>query len=299
METKLLSLIVPIYKKEKTIENELLNLYEVLKTTNYNFEIIGVVDGTNLDGSLISAKKAAARKKEIKIYGYKNNKGKGLAVRYGMQKASGDVVMFIDSGGDINPQGIIMLLEHMKWYNADIIIGSKMHPASKVYYPLKRRILSFGYYYFVKILFGLKIRDTQTGLKAYKRKVLDKVLDKLVVKRFAFDIEILAVANQFGFNEIYDAPVEIKGDFGQSSIIGIFTNNGIWGFVVDTLGVWYRMYLLNYYKSSRERLKIYDEDLELYLNTGDMKDKKQQFIIDLVNRIYRAIIGKPLQDGLQ
>ena len=161
MKIELLSLIVPVYKKEKTIEQELLNLHDVLKSTNYNFEIIAVIDGTNLDKSLESAKKASQQKKEIKAYGYKNNKGKGQAVRFGMQKAQGDVIMFIDSGGDIHPSGIIMLLEHMKWYNADIIIGSKMHSASKVHYPLKRKILSLGYYYFVKTLFGLKIRDTQ------------------------------------------------------------------------------------------------------------------------------------------
>jgi glycosyltransferase involved in cell wall biosynthesis len=288
MKIELLSLIVPVYKKEKTIERELFQLWEVLKKTNYTFEIIAVVDGTNLDDSLAAAQRAAAQKKEIKAIGYTNNKGKGQAVRFGMQKAKGDVVMFIDSGGDINPDGIIMLLEHMKWYNADIIIGSKMHPASKVAYPIKRKILSIGYYYFVKLLFGLKTRDTQTGLKAYKRKVLDKVLDRLVVKRFAFDIEILAVANKLGFKKIYDAPVEIKGDFGQSSIVGLFTKNGIWGFVIDTLGVWYRMNILKYYAKDSKRVKIFDEDLQLYVNTGEMRGK-QALIIKFINKILKPI----------
>jgi glycosyltransferase involved in cell wall biosynthesis len=288
MKIELLSLIVPVYKKEKTIEQELLALHEVLKSTNYNFEIIAVVDGTNLDKSLDSAKKAGFRKKEIKAIGYKNNKGKGQAVRFGMQKAKGDVVMFIDSGGDINPAGIIMLLEHMKWYNADIIIGSKMHPASKVHYPLKRKILSFGYYYFVKLLFGLKTRDTQTGIKAYKRKVIDKVLERLVVKRFAFDIEILAVANKLGFKKIYDAPVEIKIDFNDSSIAGLFTKNGIWPFVRDTIAVWYRMNILHYYSSRRDRVKVFDEDLQLYINNGDMKGNKQ-VIINIVNNFWNKL----------
>lgn len=290
MNITLLSLIVPVYKKEKSIEKELLDLHAILKNTSYNFEIIAVIDGTSLDNSLESAKKAASQKKEIKAIGYKHNKGKGQAVRFGMQKALGDVVMFIDSGGDINPQGIIMLLEHMKWYNADIIIGSKMHPASKVSYPLKRKILSFGYYYFVKLLFGLKIRDTQTGLKAYKRKVLDKVLDRLVVKRFAFDIEILAVANKLGFKKIYDAPVEITANFSESSIVGIFTSNGIWGFVIDTLGVWYRMNILHYYSSRKDRIKTFDEDLQLYVNNGNMKGDKQ-IIINIVNRLWHKLFN--------
>ena len=76
MKIELLSLIVPVYKKEKTIEKELLDLWEVLKNTGYNFEIIAVVDGTNLDDSLEAALRAADQKKEIKAIGYKNNKGK-------------------------------------------------------------------------------------------------------------------------------------------------------------------------------------------------------------------------------
>ncbi len=285
MQIEKLSLIVPIYKKEKTIYKELLDLWNVLKTTNYNFEIIGVVDGTSLDNSYEEAKKLSKEKSEIKVYGYATNKGKGQAVRYGMEKSKGDVVMFIDSGGDINPQGIIMLLEHMKWYNADIIIGSKMHSASKVNYPFKRKIFSYGYFLFVKALFGLKIRDTQTGLKAYKRKVLEKVLDRLVVKRFAFDIEILAVANKLGFKKIYDAPVEVNLDFAGSSILGLFSSNGIWSFVKDTLAIWYRMYILNYYSGRQKRKKIFDPELGYEVNNGDMYGKKQR-IVRLVNLVW-------------
>ena len=120
MEIELLSVIIPIYKKEKTIRKELIKIYNILKKTPYNFEIIGVVDGTSLDNSFAEA--SSLRKHRIKIYGYENNYGKGFAVRYGMQKSQGDVISFIDSGGDINPQGLIMLLEHMKWYQADIIV---------------------------------------------------------------------------------------------------------------------------------------------------------------------------------
>jgi len=287
MKIELLSVIVPVYKKQKTIEKELQDLSEVLGRTNYKYEIIAVVDGTSLDNSYEEAKRTDSSK--IRIYGYKKNYGKGQAVRYGMQKAKGDVITFIDSGGDINPQGIIMLLEHMKWYNADIIVGSKLHSASKVNYPFKRKILTYGYYLFVKLLFGLKIRDTQTGLKAYKREVLEKVLPRLVVKRFAFDIEILAVANYLGFKKIFDAPVEVDMDFSESSIVGLFTNNGVWNFAYDTLAVWYRMHILNYYMDRNNRINVYDEDLQMYVNTGDMKNRKQS-IINLVNKSFPQFI---------
>ena len=273
MEINLLSVIVPIYKQEKTIQKDLLNIYETLSKTPYNFEIIGVVDGTTLDNSLNEAKKI--KKTNVKIFGYKNNKGKGQAVRFGMQKASGDIISFIDSGMDIMPSGIIMLLEHMKWYNADIIIGSKLHPASIVKnYPTKRKLLTYCYYMLVKILFGLKVRDTQTGLKAYKRKVLEKVLDLLVVKTFAFDIELLAVANKLGFKKIYDAPVIVTWEPTNTSLSKVFRSGIIKDFMMDTLAVWYRMNILKYYYNGRNRVKIFDEDLGMHINTGAMYEKK-------------------------
>src|SRR5205085_11878020 len=103
-----------------------------------------------------------------------------------------------------------MLLNHMEWYNADIIVGSKLHPVSKVNYPIYRTILSWGYRIFTSTLFGFRVRDTQVGLKFFKRKVVMDVLPRLVVKRFALDIEILAVAYSLGYKRIYEAPVKIN-----------------------------------------------------------------------------------------
>ena len=73
---------------------------------------------------------------------------------------------------DINPNSISMILEHMEWYEADVIVGSKRHPASKVNYNWLRRIYSKGYFLLVRILFGLRLTDTQTGLKAFRSSVV-------------------------------------------------------------------------------------------------------------------------------
>jgi dolichol-phosphate mannosyltransferase len=284
MEIKLLSVIVPIYKQEKTIKSDLLNIHKTLKQTPYKFEIIGVIDGHELDNSMSKANEL--KEKEIKVFGYKTNHGKGQAIRYGMQKAKGDIVTFIDSGGDINPLGIVMLLEHMKWYGADVIVGSKLHPASKVKnYPiLKTKI----YYWLTKLLFKLKIRDTQTGLKAYKKEVLQDVLDRLVIKRFGFDIEILSVANRLGYKNICDAPVEINYDAEKSTYINKGYMKTIMQILSDTLAVWYRMHVLKYYDNGRKRKRVFDKELDMWINTGGMTDKRQ-YIIDTVNRVHKNL----------
>lgn len=267
----LISLIVPIYKQEKTIVKDLTNILTAMSNTRWNYEVIGVVDGF-LDKSFEEAFKI--ENPNLKIYGYESNRGKGYAVRYGMAKSSGDIVAFLDSGMDINPNGVSLILEHMEWYDADIMVGSKRHSASKVSYPVIRKIFSFFYQVLVRVLFGLRVRDTQVGLKVFKREVLEKVLPRLLVKKFAFDIEMLAVANHLGFNKIFDAPVEIKIDFKDNSSFSplkLVFNQNIWWMVWDTLAVFYRLKVQRFYDNESRRLWIYDKDLEMRINTGELK----------------------------
>lgn len=267
---KLVSIIVPAYKQEKTIVKDIERIYSTMSQTRWEFEIIIVVDGF-IDDTFKKAKECL-KKKNISVVGYETNHGKGYAVRYGMARAKGDFIAFIDSGMDIDPNGISMILEHMEWYGADIMVGSKRHPASKVEYPLIRRIYSRGYQFLVLMLFGLRIRDTQTGLKVFKRAVLEKVLPRLLVKKFAFDIELLAVSKHLGFGKIYEAPVFVNLDFSSSS----FTYKALFDkqiqlMIHDTLAVFYRLRLLKYYDDDSSRKWTYDEELEMRVNTGEYK----------------------------
>lgn len=206
MSNMLVSVIVPAYKKEKTITQDVQRLYDALSASRWDFELIVVVDGF-LDKTYEVAKKINLE--NLHVVGYETNRGKGYAVRYGMARAKGDIIAFIDAGMEIDPNGISMLLEHMEWYDAHVLVGSKRHPASITTYTLMRKIYSWGYFLGVKLLFGLNVTDTQAGIKVYKREVLEKVLPRLVVKQFAFDIELLAVAHYLGFKKIYDAPIKI------------------------------------------------------------------------------------------
>ncbi len=263
-----ISVIVPAYKQEKTIVVDLRRIRAVLNQMRYRNELICVVDGI-LDKTFKKATQFAKNKKNVKVIGYEHNKGKGNAVRFGMAASRGDIIAFIDSGMDLNPNGLSMLLEHFEWYNADIVVGSKRHPASKVEYPWQRKILSIGYQILTFCLFGLKIRDTQVGMKFYRKAVLDKVLPRLLVKEFAFDIEILAVANKLGFKRIYEAPIEVKLDFRGSSGI---TNHKFLRTVIkmmwDTLAVFYRLRILGYYDTKNKRKWRHDPELDFRVNIG-------------------------------
>lgn len=265
---KLISIIVPAYKQEKTIAKDLEKIKKVLDQLRYPVELICVIDG-KIDNTFKKALRIAKKYKNFKVVGYETNKGKGYAVRFGMAVSSGDIVGFIDSGMDLNPNGLSLLLEHFEWYNADIIVGSKRHPVSKVLYPWQRRILSLGYQVLTRILFGLKIRDTQVGMKFFKRQVLKKVLPRLLVKTYAFDIEILAVSYFLKYKRIYEAPIDIKLRFGETSSL---TNQKflrtVFLMLWDTFAVFYRLKILRYYADSNKRKWRFDPELQFRVNVG-------------------------------
>ena len=242
IKPKLISVIIPAYKQAATIVKDLTQIQKVLNQIRYPYEIIVIVDG-RVDKTWAKIKPLSSP--QLKPYLIKTHQGKGYTVRYGMAKAKGDYIAFIDAGREIDPNGISMLLEHLEWYNADIIVGSKRHLASVVQYPWDRKILSWGYYLLVRWLFGIKVKDTQPGIKIFKRKVLEKILPRLVVKKYAFDIEMLAVAHRKGFTRIYEAPIKLKHKFG--SVTNAATLNTIWHMLSDTLAVWYRLKILKSY----------------------------------------------------
>jgi len=239
-----ISVIVPAYKQERTIIRDLRRINNVLRKAKLNYELICIVDGVSVDKTYSKAK--SIKLKNLKIFGYKENKGKGHAVRFGMRKAKGDLIAFIDAGMEIHPAGINLLLAHMDWYDSDVIVGSVRHSASRVKgYPLKRKILSWGYHTITKWLFGLRITDCQRGIKIFKREVLEDVLPKLLVKAYAFDIEMLSVAKRMGYNRIHDGPVEMDANRIAYSSIKAST---VWSMLRDTLAVYYRLNILRYYE---------------------------------------------------
>lgn len=252
---KRLSVVIPAYNENGII-------LDMLKECIYSLngvkpELIVVDDGSH-DGTLEKVQEFAKQNQNVRVVNYGGNQGKGFAVRYGFKYTTGDVVAFIDADLNLHPRQILGLMEYMRKYDADVVVGSKRHPESKVSYPLPRKILSEIYYLFIRILFGIPVRDTQVGLKLYKREVLEDVLPKVLVKRYAFDIEILANAHRLGYR-IIESPVELN--MGFSSHVN---KKAIWSMLVDTCAVFYRMKILKYYDRDKQLLKHNTELLTVH-----------------------------------
>lgn len=246
---QIISIVVPAYKQEKTIKRDLENIISVLDEglpAIYDYEIICVVDG-QLDKTETEAKKVRSKKLKVKSYG--DNHGKGYAVRTGMKYAKGELISFLDAGMDISPKGIMMLMAHMEWYKADIVVGSKRHPVSRVNYPFKRKLYSMGYHLLIRIFFSLPLSDTQSGIKIFKREVVDAIFPRLLVKDYAMDIEMLAVAKYLGFDRIYEAPIEVTFNKATSAISWKTVYKMLW----DTLAVFYRLRIKHYYDEKNKK----------------------------------------------
>lgn len=236
------SVIVPAYNEGSHIYKNLLTICNTLKS--HNFEIIVVDDGSS-DNTFSECRRAAKIHRNIKPVQSKTNVGKGASLFRGFEKTKGELIAFFDADLEIAPHYIVKLLAAMKKSKADVVAGVKDPIAN--HFPPLRRMMSALYRHSVAFLFGLDITDTQTGIKLFKREVLEEAIPRLKVSRFAFDIELLVAASRFGY-QIVEYPVEIsyhrQGGLGRMNVRNIF------GTFVDTFAVYFRASFWRWFEPS-------------------------------------------------
>jgi glycosyltransferase involved in cell wall biosynthesis len=232
-----LSFVVPAFNEEESIENALATIDEVIRKKKLLYEIVVVDDGSD-DKTRIRATTYANKNGHIKVVSYKNNIGKGHAVKAGFLKTAGEIIILADSDMEIKLNTIPNYVEALK--HADIAIATKWHPESMVAMPFRRRFLSHSFNVLVRLLIGVNLKDTQAGLKAMKKSSFINVFSRLCVKRYAFDVELLAVANLFGL-KVVEMPVHLKMTTEFNPIEGL-------RMFVDLLGIAYRLRVLHFYQ---------------------------------------------------
>lgn len=243
-----LSLIMPAYNEGERIFQNLHIAIAQVEPLAQQVELIVVNDGSR-DNTWQEICRAADQDKRILPVNCPENEGKGNALRVGTAHAKGDYIAFCDSDLDLAPAQLDRFVEIMQKEDADAVIGSKMHPDSHVDYPLVRRIYSWGYYILLRILFRLNTRDTQTGLKLFKAQAIKPVMRMVLVKRYAFDIEVLALIHSRK-GKIVSAPIDLVF---QRVDNGRINWNDIFRMVWDTVAVFYRLKILHYYDKIQQK----------------------------------------------
>ena len=240
-----LSVVMPLYRLAAEAEHNLRVVADLFEGHGVNAELVPVDDGSGdgTDAILRGFSTAGYEHVVLKPVVCQRNGGKGAALRAGFEASTGEYVLLLDGDLDINPKQTPQFFEQLRLKNADVVVGSKRHPRSVVQYPWHRRLVSACYFAMVRLAFGLRITDTQTGMKLFRRETLGYALGRMLVKAYAFDLELLAIAAQHGAR-IAEAPVVIR--FGNK--FGALQPNVVYKMALDSLAVFYRLRVLDYYR---------------------------------------------------
>ncbi len=234
-----ISVVIPVYNCRSVIVSTINHVKSIIEAIDEDYEII-VVDDGSYDNTHIVAREHFEDDDRIKVISYYPNMGKGYAVKRGILASNGEKIVFLDGDMEIDAKVINRYIDALDDY--DIVIASKYHKDSRVKSPLSRRFLSLAFNTLVKALLSIDVSDTQAGLKAGRKEAFKRIFKAVLVKRYAFDVEMLAIARLLDC-KILEMPVNITlgKRFKLNEIIRMF---------VDILGIAYRLRILRWYQSN-------------------------------------------------
>ena len=205
-----LSIVIPCYNESKDIEKNAEIVKEYLSNLKVDYEIILVNDG-----SKDNTKEVIESIPGVKALSYDDNRGKGGAVKYGIENATGNYVIFMDADLSTKLDAIEKLIPLLPQY--DMVIGSRHAKDSviKKKQPALRVFIGWCCRRLVNMKFHFKYKDTQCGFKAMRTDIAKKIVAKQVVNNFAFDVEYIYIAKLNNLS-IYEMGVTWEDDRGST-----------------------------------------------------------------------------------
>ena len=239
MKNTKISVITPCFNEGKNIRKNIKKINGYLAERFDYFEIIAVNDGSGDN----TKEELAYLQREIglRVINNAENQGKGSAVRDGMLAISGknEIVMFLDSDLGIPIEELEKFIVEIK-NGHDIIIASRFVPGFKAMRPvqLHRKVME-KVFRVIRMLItnNWNVKDTQCGFKVFRRKAAMKIFPKVTVKRFAFDAEVMFLANKYGF-KIKELPIHLQNPPSRSLRIFRDPMNMIWDLLKIRMNDW-------------------------------------------------------------
>lgn len=200
-----LSIVVPAHNEEMRISPMLDDYCSYFsKIYGKDFELFVVVNYTT-DNTLGVVKKFAKRFRQVRFVDIPEHTGKGGAIAYGLSRARGDIIGYVDADGSTPASAfydLVKILEDDKGVSG--VIASRWRSGSIINrkQPVSRRIASRVFNLMVRVMFGLNYSDTQCGAKAFMAEALKKIISRLGVTKWAFDIDLLHNLKKSGFRVV-------------------------------------------------------------------------------------------------
>lgn len=206
-----LSIVIPVYNEEKRLPKSLEKIEDWLKKQSFTWELLIVNDGST-DTTLKVCEDSATKLKNIQIISYYPNKGKGYAIKTGILKATGDIIIFSDADLSTPINQIGKLVDAIR-KGADIAVGSRFDTQSQILTTTSpvRQIMSRIFFWGTNILLFYGPKDTQCGFKGFTKEAAKKIFSKIQSNTVLFDLEIFLLAQKFGY-KIAEIPVIWKHD---------------------------------------------------------------------------------------
>ncbi|HWR16420.1 MAG TPA: dolichyl-phosphate beta-glucosyltransferase [Terriglobales bacterium] len=205
------SIVIPAYNEGQRITATLDKILAYLTQQHWMAEILVVNDGSR-DNTADIIRDYAKTHPSIRLIENPGNRGKGYSVRNGMMHAQGDVLLFSDadlSSPIYEAQKLFQAIEQ----GADVAIGSRWLNAQlqTERQPIHRQLFGRIFNLLLRVILGLKEKDTQCGFKAFTRKSAQEIFSRQRIERWGFDPELLFLARKFEF-QVREVPVEWAHD---------------------------------------------------------------------------------------
>jgi dolichol-phosphate mannosyltransferase len=205
-----ISIVIPAYNEEARIESVVKNICDHFPGQ----EIIAVCNGCT-DNTYHVLNSLRSRYPQIQILNFPQKLGKGGAIIEGFKVAQGERIGFADADDSVEPSDIKKLFDALD--NSDGVIASRRLSASKItsQQPIIRRFSSRVFNIIVRALFDLTFKDTQCGVKVFRKEAIKDILDSLSTNGFEFDVELLWKLKNKGYR-IVELPVVWKHAEGST-----------------------------------------------------------------------------------
>jgi dolichyl-phosphate beta-glucosyltransferase len=202
----MISIVVPVFNEARRLPASLDRIFAFMDARHPGYEVVLVDDGST-DDTVEVARRHVGPRVELRIESYGGNRGKGYAVRCGIARSRGELVLFTDADLSTPIEELDRLLVAVE-AGADIAIGTRAHPQSdvRVRQPFYRDRAGKLFNSLVRVILLPDLHDTQCGFKLCRRAPLVPVLERMTVDRFAFDVELLYLARLTGLR-IVEVPV--------------------------------------------------------------------------------------------
>lgn len=202
---KVLSVIIPVYNESGTIE-KLVSRVDKVKIDGVAKELVVVNDGSS--DNTLEVLRDIEKKYKLKIVTYKKNRGKTWALRQGIKKATGDVIVVQDGDLEYDPNDFVKMIKEMKKKDVSVVYGSRRLKKDNVQYSgLSFYLGGLTLNVLANVLYGIRITDEPTCYKMFDSKLLKSV--DLKTERFEFCPEVTAKVSKMGY-KIHEVPISYK-----------------------------------------------------------------------------------------